>query len=1041
MRPLLVALVLSPWSALAARGGDLRNFDDAALHAVQFVDENEGWTVGDEGVVWHTVDGGQIWERQPTGVRASLRSVHFLNPYTGWIAGREELPNAAGSVGILLVTRDGGLKWQRVGMNTMPGLNRVRFTDAKTGFALGDGSEQFPAGMFRTANSGRTWEPVPGKHCPGWLSAEFQDGRTGVLAGPGGRVAILRQDSLAPAEVDPLGPRAVNDVKLVGNRAVAVGQGGLILVSWDSAGARWSFADLKLSQESRACLDFHGVHCSGDQVWVVGRPGSVVLHSADKGQSWEIIQTGQPLPLEAVFFVNEKRGWAVGEFGSILGTTDGGRTWRVQQRGGQRAAILFAHARPTALPVDTVALVGGEDGYLASGLRVLSSDLVSLAHASEAQRFALAVRSAGGAAGEMLWQFPLPQHLTPADKSQLLQSWNILHADRAADELLRQLVLALRIWRPSVVVTDSADAQTDGSSADSLVTDAMRAAFAKAADPAVFPEQIKQLGLEPWQASKLYGGWHSHAGAQVALDMTALKPRLQTSARDFASPAVGLLANSVTNLPATRYYHLLDGRTAGAANHRDLMQGVELAPGGVARRKLVQSAELSDELEKALRARRNLEVLAESPAGPLTDSNRILAQVGPTLASMPDEDAALAAFALANQYVHLGQWPLAREIFLLMVDRYSTHPLAVDAYRWLIRHNSSSEARRRHELGQFWMFTQSTVRQAAAPDAKKVAQKLGLPEGSEVPEAVHTQQLGFINSKEDARQWYRSCLDMGLRLAALGPLFATEPSTQFCLQATRRHLGEFDKASDWYTRFVAEHSDGPWRDAAAGELWLMKRSGLPPKPVAYCRNSTSRPFLDGDFKDSCWLDVKPLVLKDAAGQTVKDYPTEARLAYDKDFLYLALSCRHPVDRYVPPVKVRSRDADLHSYDRVSLLLDLDRDYSTYFHFQVDQRGCVCEDCWGDRSWNPRWFVAVHSEPGCWQIEAAIPLTELTGDTVTVGKAWACNIVRILPGRGVQAWSLPADVQPRPEGMGLLIFTEEPSVDVLGSIAKPAKKAP
>jgi hypothetical protein len=42
----------------------------------------------------------------------------------------------------------------------------------------------------------------------------------------------------------------------------------------------------------------------------------------------------------------------------------------------------------------------------------------------------------------------------------------------------------------------------------------------------------------------------------------------------------------------------------------------------------------------------------------------------------------------------------------------------------------------------------------------------------------------------------------------------------------------------------------------------------------------------------------------------------------------------------------------------------------------------------------------------------------------VGKAWACNVVRVLPGRGVQAWSLPADVEPRPEGLGLLIFTAD-----------------
>ena len=51
------------------------------------------------------------------------------------------------------------------------------------------------------------------------------------------------------------------------------------------------------------------------------------------------------------------------------------------------------------------------------------------------------------------------------------------------------------------------------------------------------------------------------------------------------------------------------------------------------------------------------------------------------------------------------------------------------------------------------------------------------------------------------------------------------------------------------------------------------------------------------------------------------------------------------------------------FDRVCLLLDVDRDYSTYYHLQIDQRGCTREDCWGDVTWNPKWYVAVHSEPG------------------------------------------------------------------------------
>jgi hypothetical protein len=196
--------------------------------------------------------------------------------------------------------------------------------------------------------------------------------------------------------------------------------------------------------------------------------------------------------------------------------------------------------------------------------------------------------------------------------------------------------------------------------------------------------------------------------------------------------------------------------------------------------------------------------------------------------------------------------------------------------------------------------------------------------------------------------------------------------------------------------------------------------------VLSCRGTDTRPLLDGNLNDSCWQ-VAPAKLQNAAGDTLKEFPTEVRFSYDKDFLYLSIKCAHPPGRQVPPVKPRTRDADLRGHDRVSILLDLDRDYCTAYHLQIDQRGCVCEDCWGDKTWDPRWFVAVHSEPTCWVVEAAIPLVALTADAVTSGKAWACNVVRVVPGRGVQAWSLPAEVPeeaPRPEGMGLLLFSQE-----------------
>ena len=143
--------------------------------------------------------------------------------------------------------------------------------------------------------------------------------------------------------------------------------------------------------------------------------------------------------------------------------------------------------------------------------------------------------------------------------------------------------------------------------------------------------------------------------------------------------------------------------------------------------------------------------------------------------------------------------------------------------------------------------------------------------------------------------------------------------------------------------------------------------------------------------------------------------------YDDKYLYLAVKCDHPKDKKVEPVAKRTRDADLVGHDRVDILLDMDRDYQTYYRFQIDHRGALAEDCWGDKSWNPKYHVAFSATDAGWTAEIAIPIVELTGDRPAHGKTWAVNVSRIVPGSGIQAWSGPADNEPRPEGMGLLQF--------------------
>lgn len=215
-----------------------------------------------------------------------------------------------------------------------------------------------------------------------------------------------------------------------------------------------------------------------------------------------------------------------------------------------------------------------------------------------------------------------------------------------------------------------------------------------------------------------------------------------------------------------------------------------------------------------------------------------------------------------------------------------------------------------------------------------------------------------------------------------------------------------------------------WRDCIAAELWLNNREAVvQPKPFALCPKATARPHLDGKLDDDCWKGIKPLGLENVSGTGMKEFGTKAYFTCDDDYLYFAVECSHPAGKALPKAEKRRRDDDLRGKDRVDIVLDLDRDYQTYYRLQVDQRGCVAEDCTGDATWNPKWFVATEPTDTGWTAEIAIPRTELTGGAFKPGTTWGMNVTRVVPGVGCRTWGGPADAAPRPEGLGLMQFHE------------------
>ena len=133
------------WKAAVGDGGTLlETFDDASwevrkvsdrdLYAVSCIDNEIGWTVGAQGFIGHTEDGGWSWPAQDSGVTTTLRAVSFA------FADAAQVGLAAGDAATLLTSHDGGQHWQSVKVATTDTLRGTAITEGATLLvAVGDG--------------------------------------------------------------------------------------------------------------------------------------------------------------------------------------------------------------------------------------------------------------------------------------------------------------------------------------------------------------------------------------------------------------------------------------------------------------------------------------------------------------------------------------------------------------------------------------------------------------------------------------------------------------------------------------------------------------------------------------------------------------------------------------------------------------------------------------------------------------------------------------------------------------------------------------
>ena len=115
----------------------------------------------------------------------------------------------------------------------------------------------------------------------------------------------------------------LTDAARVGNRVVAVGDRGYIVYS-DSNGESWQRAMTPPNIPLLTAVFF----LDDKTGWAVGHD-STILTSTDQGQSWTkaFSAADEQKPLMDITFLDANTGFAVGAYGAFYATTDGGKNW------------------------------------------------------------------------------------------------------------------------------------------------------------------------------------------------------------------------------------------------------------------------------------------------------------------------------------------------------------------------------------------------------------------------------------------------------------------------------------------------------------------------------------------------------------------------------------------------------------------------------------------------------------------------------------------------------------------------------------------
>lgn len=1010
--------------------------DDATLHDLQFVGSRIGYACGDQGMVWRTEDGGTTWAPCPTPGSPMLRTITFLTAKHGWVAGTRWQPYTRLAEGVLFATSDGGTTWQEIAPQQLPGIVYIRFFSQEEGVAVTHPSAAVSSGLYRTTDGGMTWQPLQGEGGVGWLAGLFVDPQQGFVANRKGSLFLIGGDQLLTSRLPELGSRSIRGLTLQNDETGwLVGDGGLALKT-ASGGVVWEAPAGPLPDGLRFASDFRAVEAKGNKVWLGGNPGSVIWHSPDGGTTWQSQRTGSPTPLNKLKMVSETTGFAVGEFGVILRTDDGGEHWQILRGQNRKAGWLALLPEPQDAPVELAARLSAEEGYRGVLWSASFASTGTVDSESSGPRFQAAAHAVRTNVAGISWQLPVDRPDLLADADALLKRWQNRAEQRAPLRLVDELVRQIRVYRPEVVLLPYA---AEGDALASFIQQAGRAALAQAADPTRGLEHRELCDLSPWQVKRVLVQLSPGSQGDVTLPMNELSPRLCESLKNWSAPAVSLLPERQARRAGTAWRRdqvvITEERHSGG-----IFGGMEAPAGSAIRRALLSLREVDlERVQKQVQRQRNFGAISERSLSQPVTSGELVGQLPDVLRDLSVEQSVVVLSDLANRYRQQAEFEHTESTYLELVRRHPDHPSAVDAMSWLIKYWSSGEMATQRLRGRGQSVAtqtgdpaalQSRIQQANAVGGGFLAAPRSLADvvpaaGRTVDRSLMVRNSAGAGAPPDAiDQWRRRASDLAQQIQRQSPLLFQRPEIQFPLASLRRASKSPGQSDAIYRQFQLTSGQGAMSELVEQELWVSQGLATPPRRLATARLAQERPYLDGVLSDPCWRDAKELTFG-AAVEGAEEVESSGLVlfCYDDEYLYIAATARLMPDQSPPSREMGDReyDADLAGFDRLGIALDLDRDYSTWYEFQVDSRGQTRDRCWEDESWNPEWYVARDVDGQRWQVEIAIPWSELTAVAPQPRDVWGLCVVRTLPHEGFHGTGAGASWPPQFDRFGLLRF--------------------